>query len=114
LRTEHGEVSCRIAPHNDRGDTSAIYERDARILDAMHNVLVGQDVAVWGYDDSRTGAASRTRGLTRAPNIDAYDRRSSVFHCTDDRLGVGIEGVVRKGVCVFDRFDGGVDQGGGA
>jgi len=41
LRAKHSEIRGRISANNDRGNGAPIYERNACLLNALYDVLIG-------------------------------------------------------------------------
>ena len=76
LSTQHREVRRRIPSDDHGGDVASIDERDARLLDVLHDVLIGEHIAVGSDDNARSRAAPRARGLIRAADVDTDDRRT--------------------------------------
>jgi hypothetical protein len=86
LCAQHGEIGGGITPHHYCRNAASINEGNARILDALHNVLVGQNVTVWSHNDTRSGAPAGARGLACAADIYADDRGANMLDSTDDSL----------------------------
>ena len=88
-----------------RRNAAAIDKRDARFIDTLHDVLVGQHVAVRSHDDARTGTTAalawRVARSRITANVNTHDRRTDELDRANDRLRIGVEGVV--GCCVTQR-----------
>ena len=67
-----------------------------RVRHPLHDVLVGEQVAVRGHHDARAGAAAGLFGLIRAADINADHRRPHLLHRAHHGGGVGIQGFGRR------------------
>jgi hypothetical protein len=100
LCAKDSEIGGRVAAHNDRRDTATVYKRHARLVDALHDVLVRQHIAVRCHNDAGAGTtAALARRVARgriATNVNTHDRRTDELDRANDRRRVGVEGVVGR------------------
>jgi hypothetical protein len=105
LRSQHRKIRRWIAADNYRRNAPTIDEGDASLIDPLHDVLIGQNVAIWCHDNARAGTASFTalascrlsgRGIT--PHVDTYDSGPHEFDSADNSFRVGIERIVGYGI----------------
>jgi hypothetical protein len=57
-------------------------------------VLIGQHVAIWGYDHSGAGTTASASCFASAAHVDADYRGADVLNRTDDCLRISVERVV--------------------
>ena len=86
LSAQHGKIGGGITPNHDSRNATTVNESNARILDALHNVLVGQNVTVGSHNDTRPRATASPRGLACPAHIYADDRGANMLDSTDDCL----------------------------
>ena len=88
------------APPLPAADRLAIYRNAyrVRLIDALHDVLVRQHIAVRCHNDAgartTTALARRVARGRIAANVDTHDRRADEIDRANDRLRIGVERVV--------------------
>jgi hypothetical protein len=89
---DHGQVGVGIASDKGGFGLAAVRKRHANRSPALDNVVVGQDQAVRGENDTRPVAAR---------HFDAGHRRPNGVDSSDDRLRIGIK---QGGIVVLEGF----------
>jgi hypothetical protein len=102
LSTEYSEISRRIATHDNGWNAPAIDECNASILNALHNMLIGQHIAVRSDDDTGPGAATGARRLAGSADVNAHHCGTDMLNRADDGLRISIECLI---VVIYIRED---------
>ena len=56
VNLDHGDVGLGVAANDLGGELAAVLQGDFHVLGAVHDVVIGEDVAVFGDDDARAEA----------------------------------------------------------
>ena len=80
-----------VAPGDHRRHAAAVDEADARARHALHDVLVGEQVAVRGDYHAGAGAAAGALGLGRATDVHADDGGRDRLDRAHHGRGIGVE-----------------------
>ena len=91
LGAQHGKISGRVAPGDHGRHAAPVDERHPRLAHLLHDVLVGQQVAVRGHHHAGARAAACLLGLGRRPDVDAHHRGTDLLDRAHDGGRVGIQ-----------------------
>src|SRR6185312_6993125 len=90
------DIAIGILPDDLAADVMPIGQRDHDLARAVHDVAIGQDVAVGREDDARSGAlgelaAAERRGANDLGDADLYDGLADGVYDADNASRIGVE-----------------------
>ncbi len=102
---QDSQVGVRILTNLARSHPSAIRQNDVDVGCTLHNMAVGEDIAVWCKDKARAGTTTALLRISRISNgyFDINDRLADGFGNANDCLRIGVEQLgIRVAIGIWD------------